>query len=156
MKSNTAIGLLVAALIGLTALAAFLIRSDGNSKSSDQAFVWGNTRGGADSGPVEDIVAAMNAGDVAALSAYFDLEVDVTLPGTSELLEAPEVEQVLRQFFSRNPVKSFNLLHRGQSVNGESQYLIGQLSAGEETYRTYLLMAGGKLKKLEFSEELFN
>lgn len=156
MKSNTVIGLLVVALLGLTALAAFLVKSGGKEQNANQAFVWSNSRGGDQAGPVEDIVAAMSGGKVADLAAFFDLEVDVTLPGTSELLEADEVSQVLQQFFARNPVKSFSLLHRGQSVNGESQYLIGQLNAGEETYRAYLLLTKGKLKKLEFSEELFN
>ncbi len=87
---------------------------------------------------IEDVVAGLKNGNAAQIAGYFDNTVDITLPQKSNSYSKSQAEVILRDFLSNNPVKSFEVLHKGD--NGGSQYLIGKLITKSITYRTTIFM----------------
>ena len=89
---------------------------------------------------VKSVSHALNAGDVRALSPYFNATIDLTLPDNDGTYSNKQAEQLLKVFFRENPVKSFTLDHHGNSNDG-SQYLIGTLFCTSGTvFRVYSLI----------------
>jgi hypothetical protein len=87
---------------------------------------------------IEEVVSALKNGNAAQISMYFDNTVDITLPEKSNSYSKSQAEVILRDFFNNNPVKSFQVIHKGD--NGGSQYCIGKLITKNNTYRTTIFM----------------
>ena len=85
---------------------------------------------------IKDVVTAIKAGNAAAVSRYFDNTVEITVNGKSTNYSKAQGEVVLRDFFANNAVKSFTVLHQGES--GGSEFCIGTLTTSNGTYRTTL------------------
>ncbi len=87
---------------------------------------------------IEEIISALKAGNATEIAKYFDNTVEITLPDKSNSYSKSQAEVVLRDFFSNNPVKGFEILHKGE--NGGSQYCIGKLITKSASYRTTIFM----------------
>jgi hypothetical protein len=87
---------------------------------------------------IEDVVTALKTGNAAQISKYFDNTVDITLPEKSNSYSKSQAEVILRDFFSNNPIKDFQVIHKGD--NAGSQYCIGNLITRNNTYRTTIFM----------------
>lgn len=87
---------------------------------------------------IEEVVSAMRSGDANQLSKYFDDRVDIQLPTKSENYSRTQAEMILRDFFSSNSVKSFQVKHKGE--NNGAQFCIGLLQTKNGNYRTKLYM----------------
>ena len=85
---------------------------------------------------IKDVVTAIKAGNAASVSRYFDNTVEITINGKSTDYSKAQGEVVLRDFFANNTVKSFIVLHQGES--GGSEFCIGTLTTSNGTYRTTL------------------
>ena len=85
---------------------------------------------------INDVVNSIKAGNAAAVSKYFDNTVEITINGKSTNYSKAQGEVVLRDFFSNNTVKSFIVLHKGES--GGSEFCIGTLVTSNGNYRTTL------------------
>ena len=85
---------------------------------------------------LNDVVNAIKAGNAVSVSKYFDNTVEITVNGKSSNYSKAQAEVVLRDFFTNNAVKSFIVLHQGES--GGSEFCIGNLSTSNGTYRTTL------------------
>ncbi|MEP7163948.1 MAG: DUF4783 domain-containing protein [Ferruginibacter sp.] len=97
---------------------------------------------------IEEIIGALKTGNATELAKYFDNTVEITLPDKSNSYSKSQAEIVLRDFFSNNPVKGFEILHKGE--NGGSQYCIGTLSTKNAVYRTTVFMKQkGSLQTLQ-------
>lgn len=83
-----------------------------------------------------DVINGIKAGNAAAVAKYFDNTVEITLPGKSNNYSKSQGEVVLRDFFANNEVKSFTILHQGES--GGAQFCIGTLVTNNGNYRTTL------------------
>jgi hypothetical protein len=92
------------------------------------------------------IVAALTAGDAVALSDFFNTMVDLSLSGNEDSYSKTQATQILKDFFLKNPVKSFKVTQQGSSTDG-NQFTIGEMKAGTDTFRVcYLLKkVSGKL-----------
>lgn len=89
---------------------------------------------------MDDIIAALRSGNAAQLAKYFDTRVDISLPGKSDNYSRTQAEMILRDFFSTNPVRSFQVKHTGENKDG-SQYCTGTLQTKNgNNYRTILFM----------------
>lgn len=88
----------------------------------------------------DEIVKSIRAGDAAGVAKYFDSSVEVTILSTSNTYSKSQAEQVLKEFFAKNKVSGFKLLHNVDSRGGDSESIIGTLSAGGNTYRVYVLL----------------
>ena len=60
------------------------------------------------------------------------------MPDKSNSYSKSQAELVLKDFFNNNPVKSFEVLHKGE--NAGSQYCIGTLVTKGGSFRTTIFM----------------
>jgi hypothetical protein len=99
-----------------------------------------------------DIADAIRSGDARSVSRYFNTTVDLTILNQEEVYSKAQAEQVLRDFFSRNPPKSFNLIHKGVSKEG-AKYAIGNMITQQNVqFRTYFFVK--QTNNGEFIQEL--
>jgi len=87
---------------------------------------------------IDDVIAAMKTGNSAAVARFFDKSVEISMPDKSNSYSKSQAELVLKDFFTSNPVKSFEIIHKGE--NAGSQYCIGTLQTKNGTYRTTIFM----------------
>ncbi len=85
-----------------------------------------------------EIINAIKSGDAAEVSKYFDNTVEITFPGKSNSYSKSQAELVLRDFFSTNSIKKFEVLHK--SDNAGSQYCIGNLQTSGGLFRTTIYL----------------
>ena len=87
---------------------------------------------------IDEIISALNTGNATEIAKSFDNTVEITLPDKSNSYSKSQAEVVLRDFFTINPVKGFEVLHKGE--NAGSQYCIGLLVTKNASYRTTVFM----------------
>ena len=87
---------------------------------------------------IDDVVNAVKSGNAAQIAKFFDNTVEITMPDKSNSYSKSQAELVLKDFFSNNPVKSFEVIHKGE--NAGSQYCIGTLSTKNGSFRTTIFM----------------
>ena len=87
---------------------------------------------------IDEVVAAMKAGNSVLLAKYFDNVVDISMPDKSNSYSKSQAEMVIKDFFTSNPVKSFEIIHKGE--NAGSQFCIGTLQTKNGTFRTTIFM----------------
>lgn len=86
---------------------------------------------------LDDITLAIRSGNAREVAKYFDTSVEITIHNESKVYSKPQAEMVLKDFFAKNPVSSFNIIHKGTSNEG-SQYGIGTLVTSGGSFRTYV------------------
>lgn len=100
----------------------------------------------------DEIVDALKSGDAEKLSRHFDQTVDISMPGKSNSYSKGQAEMVLKDFFSMNKVRSFELQHSGS--NPSSNFIIGKLTTANGSFRTtvYMRQRGDKqlIQGIEF------
>ena len=93
-------------------------------------------------GPEEtsaQVAAAIQAGNAAEVAKNFNAMVDLTRPGYDDTYSKTQAGQILKDFFTQNPVKSFKVTRQGSSPDG-SQYTIGSLETGKKIFRVYFII----------------
>ena len=97
---------------------------------------------------IDEVVAALKAGNAAQAARYFDQTVEINLPDKGGSYSKSQAEIVLKDFFANNPVKGFEVIHQGQ--NAGSQYCIGTLHTKNGSFRTTIYMKQkGELQVLQ-------
>jgi hypothetical protein len=94
----------------------------------------------------EEVANSIRSGDARQLSSYFSNSIDLTIVDNENVYSKAQAEFILKDFFSKNPPKAFNILHKGSSPEG-TQYLIGNLvTSNGKTFRTsfYIKTVKGK------------
>lgn len=87
---------------------------------------------------IEDIAGAMRSGNVGQLARYLDTRVDISLPEKSDSYSKSQAEMIIRDFFTTNVVKNFQVKHKGE--NGGSEFCVGVLQTRNGDYRTTLFL----------------
>jgi hypothetical protein len=87
---------------------------------------------------IDDVVNAMKNGNSSQIARYFDNTVEITMLDKSNSYSKSQAELVLKDFFATNPVKGFEVIHKGE--NGGSQYRIGNLNTKTGSFRTTIFM----------------
>lgn len=95
---------------------------------------------------IDEVVNALKNGDSAQIARFFDNTVEITMPDKSNTYSRNQAEIVLKDFFSTNGVKSFEIIHKGE--NAGSQYCIGTLVTKNGVYRTTVFMKQKNDKQL--------
>lgn len=87
------------------------------------------------------IATAVKSGSAKEISKFFSDDVDMKILDKEDVYSKAQAELILKDFFSKNPVKTFTLAHKSapNAKNG-SQYVIGTLETGNGKYRTYFLL----------------
>ena len=101
---------------------------------------------------IDEVVAAMRSGNSTLIAKYFDDLVDISMPDKSNTYSKTQAELVLKDFFTNNPVKKFEIIHKGE--NAGSQFCIGTLYTKNGSFRTTIFMKqkgnGQLLQELRF------
>ena len=102
----------------------------------------------------DDVAAAVKTGNASNVSKFFSTNVDLKILDKEDVYSKAQAELIIKDFFSKNPVKSFAIIHKGTSKNGY-QFAIGtyETSAGKK-FRSYFLFkkegAGLSIQQLRF------
>jgi hypothetical protein len=101
---------------------------------------------------IDEVAEAMKTGNVTGVAKFFDNTVEITMPDKGGSFSKTQAEIVLKDFFTNNPVKGFDVIHKGEK-NG-SQYCIGTLNTKNGSFRTTIYMKQRKdvlvLQELRF------
>ena len=105
----------------------------------------------------DDIAFSIRSGDARQLATFFGPTIDLTILSQEDVYSKVQAEQVIKDFFSKNPPKSFEIIHKGASPEG-TQYAIGTLvTTTGKKFRTsfYLKNTAGKntLQELRIENE---
>lgn len=107
---------------------------------------------GLQSGGIDEVIGALRSGNSGELSKYFDESVEITLPDKSDSYSKAQAQLIVKDFFSNNGVKGFDLKHKGDSPGGH--FCIGTLQTNAGSFRTNVFMKtkGGKevVKEIRF------
>jgi Domain of unknown function (DUF4783) len=87
---------------------------------------------------IDAVIGALRSGNATELSGYFDENVELTLPDQSDSYSKAQAVLILKDFFSNNGVKSFEVKHKGD--NGGGQFCIGTLQTKSGNFRTTVFM----------------
>jgi hypothetical protein len=87
---------------------------------------------------VDDVSNSLNKGEVANVVKYFDKVVDITINNEQSTYSKSQAEMVVRNFFSKNPPRSFSIRHKGTAASDNSVFLIGELRTANGLYRVWL------------------
>lgn len=97
---------------------------------------------------LDNIIASIRLGNAEQLSQYFDNSVELTLPDKSNSYSKGQATLVLKDFFAANPVKRFEIIHKG--INTGAQYCIGTLITKSGEFRaTIFLKQKGDIQVLQ-------
>ena len=69
------------------------------------------------------IESAIKNGDAIALSEMFDRTVEITIAETDKEYAKNQAMYVVKEFFVNYPIRSFNIVHKGNS--GDTYYAVG-------------------------------
>lgn len=87
---------------------------------------------------IDEVVNAMKTGNASQMAKYFDATIEISMPDKSNSYSKTQAEIILKDFFTNNPVKSFQIIHKGE--NAGSQYCIGTLTTKNGDFRTTIFM----------------
>jgi hypothetical protein len=91
-----------------------------------------------DQNAIDEVIGALRSGNSAQLSGYFDDNVELTLPDKSDSYSRAQAQLIIKDFFSNNGVKGFDLKHKGDSPGGH--FCIGTLQTNGVNFRTNVFM----------------
>ncbi len=87
----------------------------------------------------DDVSSAVKTGNASNVAKYFSANVDVKILEKEDVYSKAQAELILKDFFSKNPVKSFSVIHKGTSKNGD-QFAIGTYeNTSGKKFRSYFL-----------------
>ena len=87
---------------------------------------------------MDDVVNVLNGGTLENVGRYFDNVVDITIDNNQSTYSQSQAKMVIKNFFNKNSVKSFQIKYKGNATDEESFYLIGELKTfSHGTYRIY-------------------
>jgi hypothetical protein len=87
---------------------------------------------------IDEVIGALRDGNASELSKYMDENIEISLPDKSDSYSRAQGILILKDFFSNNNVKSFDVKHKGDGPNG--QYCVGTLYTKNGNYRTNVFM----------------
>ena len=88
---------------------------------------------------VREIGIALKTGSAKELIKFCNATVEIKIDGESSNYSRNQAEVVLKDFFTKNPVKNFNYIHQGSSPEG-LKYNIGKYSHENGGYRVVMFI----------------
>lgn len=84
---------------------------------------------------------AISNQNVAELSKYFDAQVEITTPDQDDIFSKADATNVVKSFFAKYKVTSFDLKHQGSSKGKSSEYAIGDMVASGKKFRVFIYIS---------------
>src|SRR4030065_271222 len=72
----------------------------------------------------DDISTAVKTGNAGNVAKFFSENVDMRIIDKEDIYSKAQAELILKDFFSKNPIKLFSILHKSTAKNGD-QSIIG-------------------------------
>lgn len=123
------------------------------------AFLFGAAEliGQQDNPVITKVHNAIRQANAATLASCFHSTLDLEIGDTDGNFSKNQAEMIVKDFFTRNPVKSFTIKHQGSSDDG-SKYSIGlYVTKSNLSYRVYVLLKqsdeGLRINQLQFEED---
>ena len=93
---------------------------------------------------IDGVIGALKSGNAGEFGSYFDNNIQLTLPDKADTYSKAQAQNIVKDFFSNNKVKGFEVKHKGEQNGGE--YCIGTLSTAQGNFRTTVFAKnkGGK------------
>lgn len=102
---------------------------------------------------IEPIVAALDRGSSSDLAEFFDSSIQLNVNGQQGNYSKNQAEQVLKEFFRKNPPTSFAVVYRSENNSSLSSY-VGDYQSSGGSYKVFLKINGNhqqvRLYSLEF------
>jgi hypothetical protein len=104
----------------------------------------------------EDISTAVKAGNAKAIGRYINNSVDLSILNQEEIYSKDHAEQLLQDFFQKNPPGSFTIIHQGSKEG--SKFAIGKMvSKAGVSFRFYIFIrqssSGESIQELRIEKE---
>ncbi len=105
---------------------------------------FGHTAQAQTTGVPNEVVEALKVGDSNKLSAYLNNNVELVIGKTNDVYSKQQAVGIIADFFRKNTVSGFNVLHSGNKE--AASFIIGLLKTSTGNYRVYVLTrkTGGK------------
>ena len=101
---------------------------------------------------LDSIIMSIESGNSTRLSAFFDSNLEISLPDKKNSYSKVQAELILKDFFKLHQVKYFEVVHTGDNIS--AQYCIGYLYTRNGNFRTtlYIKQVGQKtvLQEIRF------
>ena len=83
---------------------------------------------------IDDIAGHLKSGDIKALSAYFSSTVELSVLGQEDIYSNVQAGIILKDFFQKNPPKSYKVIHK---VTSNVNYKLGVilLTTSNDSFR---------------------
>jgi len=94
----------------------------------------------------EEILTAFKKGNSTLLSQYFNSSIELTIENNDNFYSKNQAEQILKDFFNKNSIISFNITHQGEK--NDAIFFIGSLNTNKGTYRVTAYLKFSKNQKL--------
>lgn len=88
---------------------------------------------------LDSIAQAIRTGNAKELASYFDTTIEIKINDKEGAYSKAQAEQVVKDFFVKNPPKGFSFMHDGES-GGSAYYAIGSLTTANGKFRTYVYL----------------
>jgi len=88
---------------------------------------------------IDGISTAIRSGNPKDISKYFIENIDLKVIAQEDVYSKLQAEMILKDFFSKHPVKAFTVKHKSEPKGG-SQYVIGTLETENGKFRIYFLI----------------
>jgi hypothetical protein len=86
----------------------------------------------------DDIISSIRSGNSAALSKYFNQNIELLVLDFECSCSKSQAQQVVNDFFVKNTPTKFTVIHQGGK--GDSNYAIGSLETPNGKFRIYFLV----------------
>ena len=93
-----------------------------------------------------EIVVALNIGDASQLSNYLNTNVELFIENKNDVFSKSQANQIVADFFRKNRVSSFILLHKGNK--DAASFVIGTLKTATGNFRLYVLTRKNEIQQL--------
>jgi hypothetical protein len=85
-----------------------------------------------------EIISAISKGDAASLSNFFNENIELVIGTTNDVFSKKQATGIVTDFFKRNKVSSFTVLHKG--VRENAAFMICTMKSGDTGFRIYILV----------------
>jgi hypothetical protein len=93
-----------------------------------------------------DIISALNNGDASKLSSRLNANVELVIENKNDVFSRQQAAGIIADFFRKNPVSSFQLLHKGNK--DAASFAIGILKTSSGSFRVYVLTRKNEIQQL--------
>jgi len=93
-----------------------------------------------------EIISALNNGDAGKLSNYLNSNVELFIENRNDVFRKPQATEIIADFFRKNRVTSFQLLHKGNK--DAASFVIGTLKTTSGSFRVYVLARKNEIQQL--------